>query len=181
VGVSRERILALDISSVCTGWALFEGPALKLYGSIRLTAEGHGERLTQFATELSQLVRRHRPTRLVFEKPFFGPRRNAFRVLMMYVGVLMLVHWECLGRELDPEDGIEAHRVKRVLGMRKEDTHQARKRAMVQEINRLYGLALKFKSEDKTKRVSQDDIADAVATGRAWMLVHRTAWFREEA
>ena len=51
--------------------------------------------------------------------------------------------------------------------------YDLRKKAMVDRINELYGLDLRFKADDKTKKVSQDDTADGIAVGRAWLLQHR--------
>lgn len=172
-GNPAERVLALDTSSVCVGWALFEDGRLLHYGRHHHPAGDHGEKLATFRDWLKMVVQQYRPAQVLYEKPFAGRRRNAFGVLSMYVAVLLLVHWEAFGIELPDVNAVPAREVKRRNKMRKGKDHEQNKKLGVLLANRLYGLRLKYKNKDKTKKVSQDDTADAILLGRSWFVTER--------
>jgi Holliday junction resolvasome RuvABC endonuclease subunit len=167
-------VLALDVSSVCVGWALFDGIDLVAYGKYRTVGEEHGERLYNFGQWLYTMLEERQPDAAIVEAPYPGRRRNSYGVLQMYFGVVLATHVRWCGREMPHDQRVAAHRIKRLLQMPKGADHESRKRQMVQEINRLYGLALKFKAKDPKKRISDDDIADAIALARAWLLLEES-------
>lgn len=164
-------ILCLDISSVCIGWAVFHGEQLRFHGKYATQGTGHGERLMYFSEWLLERLCEYEPSDVIVEEPYPGRFRNAYAVLMQYISVVLAVHFRWSGMELPGENRVPAARVKQVLEMPKGADHEARKRAMVLEINRLYGLSLKFKADDAKKRTSDDDTADAIALGRCWLLL----------
>lgn len=170
-----ERILALDTSSVCVGFAVFDGEELKRYGRFLQKGVDHGERLHQFRLWLLATLKELQPDQLIFEAPFAGRRRYAFGVLMMYVAVVLMSHVQWADAEIPSENRVPAAQVKRILKAERGATHETRKRLMVLAMNKAYGLSLKFKSNDKAKRVSEDDVADAIALGRAWLIRYRGA------
>jgi hypothetical protein len=164
-------VLCLDVSSVCVGYAVFENTTLRAYGKHLQEGRDHGERLTTFRAWLFDQLNEVQPDHLVVELPFAGRRRFAYGVLQMYWGMVQAVYYEWAGHELPVEDRVQANVVKQRMGSKHKATHDQRKKAMVDQINGLYGLSLKFKSgaTDKQKRVSDDDISDAIALGRAWL------------
>lgn len=168
-----ERVLALDTSSTCVGWSLFEDGRLLHHGRRRQDGVDHGERLSGFREWLKALLHQYRPSQVVYEKPFAGRRRNAFGVLSLYVAVVLMAHWDAFGAELPDANAVAAREVKRRNKMRKGKDHEGNKKIAVLLANRLYGLRLKFKSNDKTKKVSEDDTADAILLGRAWLIAER--------
>lgn len=172
-GADHERLLALDTSSTCVGWAVFEDGSLVQHGRYRQKQVEHGERLATFQTWLEDMLRTFNPNQLVYEKPFAGRRRNAFGVLTMYVAVVLLTWFRHSGLEITTANAVPARDVKRRNSMRKGKDHEQNKKLGVLLANRLYGLRLKYKSNDKTKKVSQDDEADAILLGRAWLVAER--------
>lgn len=174
------RLLALDPSSTCTGYACFDNGHLTAYGKWRPPPKSeHGQKLDDFRRWLLELLEVLQPTEVVFEMPYAGRRRSAYPVLMMYVGVILAVHWSRQGREVPIINRMPASAVKKHLKMPKGASHEARKHMMILEINRLYRLQLRFKDNDATKRISDDDVADAIACGRAWILRHRPSWLAD--
>lgn len=125
--------------------------------------------MLEFAAWLRTMLQSHQPDELVVEKPYAGPMRNTFGVLMMYVAVVLLVHFEYRSAELPRINFMLPHLVKKSFRLPKGSSHEARKRTMVETINARYGLSLVFKPGDKTKRISEDDTADAIALGDAWL------------
>lgn len=166
-------VLALDTSSVCVGYAVFHVSdgvrALVTHGRLRLKGKDHGDRLAYFREQMITLLLDYAVTHVVYEEPYPGRNRNAYPVLMMYVGLLRAVHAQRFGADVPPSQRVPARMVKRVLGTPKGLSHEENKRVVLLEVNRLYGLSLKFKANDKSKLVSQDDEADAIALGHAWL------------
>lgn len=165
------RLLSLDVSSTCVGWALFDEGHLINYGKYRPAGVEHAERLGTFAMWLRHLLEEHRPVQLVAEAPFFAGRGpKTYALLSTYHGVVQVAYYDFFGTPMPGENGVQPRQVKRILRVKVGDEYQDRKRLMVQLINKLYGLDLRYKEQDKTKRVSDDDIADAIAVGRAWLM-----------
>lgn len=164
------RLLALDVSSVCVGWAVFDGATLTAHGRYIQVGPGHGERLANYATWLTAMLAEWAPHHLAYEAPYAGRRRFTYGVLMMYAAVALLVHVNHFGVEMPDENRVAAHLVKKRLRVRKGKSHEENKRIVLLEINRLYGLSLKYKANDKTKKVTQDDEADAIAVGHVWWM-----------
>lgn len=158
------------MSSVCVGWAIFDdGDPANLVAHGRYVQEGedHGEKLLNFALWLQQHLTQWSPTEVAYEAPYAGRKRFTYGVLMMYVAVVLMIHVQHYGVELPKDNRLAAHLVKRRLKVRKGSSHEDNKRIVVQWANDTYGLSLKFKAKDKTKRISQDDEADGIAVGYA--------------
>ena len=86
--VVNDRVLALDISSRSTGWAVFENRELKDYGVILISSKlSWAERLSLFRTALVQLVEKHSPNTIAIEDIYRGPSFITFKVLSMFHGV----------------------------------------------------------------------------------------------
>jgi hypothetical protein len=91
-------------------------------------------------------------------------------VLSAYIGMLKATYYEVSGSDLDERDGIAAHLIKRRIGARKGRSHDENKRIVVQLVNERFGLSLAYQSEDRSKKTSDDDIADAIAVGWSVLL-----------
>jgi hypothetical protein len=165
-----ERLLALDVSSVCVGWALFEDGRLAAHGRHRQDGKEHGEKLLTFAVWLGETMKKLRPTVVAYEAPYAGRKRYTYGVLMMYVAVMLLMHVQHFGAELPKKNRVAAQVVKRRIRVRKGRTHDENKKIVVAWANETYGLALRWAQGDRTKAKSQDDEADAIAVGHAWLV-----------
>jgi Holliday junction resolvasome RuvABC endonuclease subunit len=170
-----ERVLALDVSSVCVGWANLDGPDLGSHGRFHPVGKHHGEKLCSFHTWLNHALVEFEPDQLVVETPYPGRRSSAYGVLSMYLGVVLSTYFAWAGQELPDDNRMPPNLVKQMLKVRKGATHDERKLLMIKEINRRFGLRLVWKAGDKLKKVSQDDTADAIAAGLAWLLKFRPA------
>lgn len=82
------RILALDISSVSTGWAVLENGKLvkQAYGTITMKQKLHGERLIYFEEQVSKLIEKYEPTHFFIEEIWKGPSPKTFKILAFYHG-----------------------------------------------------------------------------------------------
>lgn len=87
-------ILGLDPSSAATGWALVspEGPALLEAGTFRLKKKKLDERLLEFRTLLTELLKRLKPDVVAAESPFIGRLKgHAASALYQIRAVIVLV------------------------------------------------------------------------------------------
>jgi Holliday junction resolvasome RuvABC endonuclease subunit len=162
-----HRLLALDTSSTCIGWAYFEGGELRDFGKLPLSSRG-ALGLVEFEDWLVAQLAEFDPHDVAVEWPFPGRNPKTYGILMQVVTVVQLQHVRYYGREIPKPNQVEAHAVKRLLKRPKGTNPDNTKRMMVEYINSRLGLSLKYKDNDKTKRVSDDDIADAIAVGLAW-------------
>ncbi len=162
-------VVALDISSVCVGYSIHEDGRLLKHGRYRLRAKGHGEKLGKFRKWLLRLLRKYNPSDVVIEKPFpKGRISHTYHVLSMYEAIAVDAHFVVLQYEMPAENKIFAHEVKRIMGVKKGANHADNKYIMVQAVNQMFGLSLKYVDKDSKKVKSQDDVADAIALGYAW-------------
>lgn len=162
-----SSLLALDVSSVCVGWALFRGLSPVAHGKYLHKGKAHGQKLAEFEDWLTSILDKEDPEVLVVEAPYAGRRRYAFGVLMMYYGVVQMAHMRWRKHELPNEHRIAAHQVKRLLNLPKGATHTARKIIALERINQLYGMSFVF---SENKKNSDDDTADSMAVARAYFI-----------
>lgn len=175
-----ERVLALDLSSVCVGWSIFDEGGPSGHGKYQQKGKGHGEKLTKFSAWLQKMLDEARPDIVVVEKPYPSRNRNAYRALTLYIGKVIELHWQYFGEELSDESQVSSHTVKAALRFPKGQNHEDNKRIAVGCINDLYDLTLRYKKNDRAKDISDDDVADAIALNRAWHLKYRATVMEDE-
>ena len=83
-----STILALDISSVSTGYAVFKKGKLSERGIINTSKiKKHGERLVKFEIELSALIKKYKPDIIAAEDIYKGRNPKTHKILALYHGV----------------------------------------------------------------------------------------------
>lgn len=156
------------------GWSIFHEGQLTQHGRYVQVGVSHGERLCRFRVWILRLLEEFRPTQLVYEAPYQGRMRNTFGILSRYAGVVELAHFEHFLEEMPPPNAVPAHLVKKAIGAKKGKDHDENKRIVLLMVNQAFGLGLKWKENDVTKKVSQDDEADAIALNWAWHNLYRS-------
>ena len=63
----RERVLVLDVSSVCTGWAVFTGPHPERFGRVKQASKVLTERIGAMVDAIGAIARTEAPHRIVLE------------------------------------------------------------------------------------------------------------------
>jgi Holliday junction resolvasome RuvABC endonuclease subunit len=152
--------LALDLSSTCVGWAVSADRKLERYGKFvfRSTA-GVGEKLTSFEKYLDGLIGTVWPERLLVERPS-AQGNTAIRHLEL-LGIVRKVWFARSGMEIEKEHLIHPKSVKAAMRVARGANHDQNKIIMLNKVNSLYSLSLKWDRNSKIK--SDDDIADAIA------------------
>jgi Holliday junction resolvasome RuvABC endonuclease subunit len=120
------------------------------------------------------------PHVVIYEAPYQGRMKNTFGILSRYVGVIEAAHYEHYEREVAKSEAVPAHLVKRAIGAKKGKDHESNKKIVLMLVNQTFGLSLKYKANDSTKKVSQDDEADAIALNWAWHSLNRRAGYDPE-
>jgi Holliday junction resolvasome RuvABC endonuclease subunit len=158
-----DKILALDVSGTCTGWAYGVYGKLEDYGKyIQKQSGSKGKKLAQFADWLTSLLEAKKPTVILIEKPYRGRNSNVLANLSKFIAVVELCAYLTLDLELEESWFLDPRTIKRLLKVQKGQDYDDNKRIMVNRINSLFGLKLKYSSK-KSKKLTDDDIADAIA------------------
>lgn len=159
--------LALDISSSCVGWAAGIKPDPLKFGKFVFRSNADvGEKLLAFDEFLAVLFKSIQPDRLFVEKTLSRKGKTTERHLEI-LGIVRLVWREHSKQEILDSWLIPARTVKNILKVPRGQNHAENKLIMVNKMNDLYGLNLKYHKSSKYQ--SDDDVADALA-------VLSTAW-----
>lgn len=154
--------LALDLSSSCVGFAvgIDETRSLERMGKfVFKTTAGIGEKLFTFEEYLSGLIVNYWPDRLLVERPSIHGKTAERH--MELLGITRKVWFEATHSEIDPKWLIHPKTIKTAMKVPAGANHTQNKIIMVNKVNQLYGLSLKFDKNSKYK--SDDDTADAIA------------------
>lgn len=164
-------VLAFDLSSSCVGWAVFHNGLPCNWGKVSLGHEEHDLRLREVHNLVLQLVADYLPSEVVLEEPYLGRARHA-HVLLLYLGVVLCTLVQLRGVPLPVRNRIPPRTVKKVMNLPHKGEYADRKRQAVTRCNKLFGLRLRYKENDRDKKVSDDDVADALLVGAAWHVLH---------
>lgn len=153
--------LALDMSTSCVGWVVGVNHKPIHHGKFILKKDaGIGHKLAAFDEFLASLLVAFTPDRLAVEKPV-KRRGNTTERHMELMGIVRKTWVQYMGEELMESWIIPPTTVKRVLQVQPGANHEANKQIMVERINDLFDLGLKYHKSNK--KISDDDIADAYA------------------
>ncbi len=171
------KYISLDISGSCTGWCYGEDSTLIDWGKLisKLT-KSRSERLSVFHNEIACLMEDFHPDIVLIEKPYLGRNSNVLVSLSKFIAAAEIAVYESISLPIKDEWLIDPKLVKKTLGLRKtkgstEKKYQSNKLQMVNKINDLYGLRLKYDCK-KSKNYNDDDTADAIGIFTVWRMLH---------
>jgi Holliday junction resolvasome RuvABC endonuclease subunit len=165
LGPNREKpltTLALDLSSSCVGWAVGVDATRKLerYGKFVFKGTaGIGEKLVSFEEYLSGLIANYWPEHLLVERP--STHGATAERHMELLGITRKVWFDATHSEIEKTWIIHPKTIKAAMKVERGANHTQNKIIMVNKINQLYSMNLKFDKGSKYK--SDDDTADAIA------------------
>jgi len=173
VGRKGEKLLtqlALDLSSSCVGWAVGANGKLGPKGKfVFKSTAGTGEKLVCFEAFLRTLIQTFFPSVLIIERPL-SRRANTTGRHFELLGIVKKLWSEMTGQELDEASIISPITIKRIMGVKAGRDHDHNKEIMVNRVNSLYGLGLRFDKGSKLK--TDDDTADAIAALHTYWRLH---------
>lgn len=148
------KILSLDLSSVTTGYCVFNNGKLNKAscGTFKTNPkQTYGQRLFQFSEEIKSLIQKHKPDQIVIEDIFRGRSVKTFKSLATFRGVAILTIFTLTGK--DPLSIMAAVARKTVgAGKKKEEA---------------FAFAKKKYKLTKYNFKEHNDIADAIILGLA--------------
>jgi len=152
------RLLALDASYECIGWALFETDAhqewLSSWGSIRPSGTCLDDLRADASTKIAGLIEAGGADTLAIEMPVMAKNAATTIKLAQLVGAIRLTAWLYVGEIIEIQPGSRLAALDIPIKTRR----KVAKMLVVNTINALYKLELTD---------SQHDIADAIAVGHA--------------
>ena len=162
--VEGDLTLTFDISSSCVGWAVGLGGLLVNYGKfVFKTTATLGEKIWAFSEFVDSLFATYKPVRVLLEEPL---KRAKVRVHFEFLGVLRLHHMLYMGEDIPKAHFISPTLVKTHMHVQRGQSHTDNKQIMVEKVNQVFGLNLKFHPNSSIH--SDDDVADAIAVLVTW-------------
>ena len=167
----EQIVLSLDMSTTCTGWALFKEEKLIDYGKITPNKNDEWQdRLQETAFEIKSVVEHYNPTKIIAEDVPLK-RSGGMKTLVMLGAVqgallaicgtydieYQLVPVATWRRKVELFDGTEKGKERSVL-----------KQHSIELANKLFDLSLVYKSP--TSKFNDDDISDAILVGYSTFL-----------
>src|SRR5687767_6542919 len=171
--MAQNRILALDISGTATGWCYLVNSNLESFGKyIAKPTAPKGKKLLDFYVWVEDMLNSKKPDIVLIEKPYRGRNSNVLVNISKFIAVVELLAIKVLGLEIDSSWFVDPKKIKTTLQVKKGRDYYDNKRLMVNKINSLYGLKLKFKAK-KAKAYNDDDISDSIALAHAWLVLNK--------
>lgn len=157
----QHVVLALDISSVSTGWSVFKNGKLHKHGKIVTSKiKKHSERLVFFDIELRKLFEKFKPNIFAVEDVFVGRSPKVHKILSLYHGVAYKCAFEYLND--DPITIYESEArgiISDSFNVALRKSGEKAKKLTFDFINQHYNLKYTFENDN--------DITDAIAVGLA--------------
>lgn len=149
------KVLGLDISSTCTGWAVMEDGVLKKYGAIpikRFKIDGaiSNHMTWKYASKMKKLVILHDPDIVGVENIYVSDRNK--RVGLMLSGLAFIARAIGYGHTMKDLPTIFPSQVNSLFKLGN-PVREKRKGLVVDAVNEKWNLNLSY---------SDDDIADAI-------------------
>lgn len=162
VGESPSSVvLAFDISSTCVGWALdCDGKPVTWGKLVFKTTATMGEKLVALEEFFVTLLNTYRPNVLLVEKVLSRKASTTSRHNQLF-GIILKCWFQFSATELKESWIISPRTVKRVMRVRRGIDHDQNKEIMVNKINQILGIKLKYAKNSAYD--SDDDTADAIA------------------
>lgn len=160
-----DKIIGIDASTKCTGYAIFDGNKLIKYGKISKDFDDDNwrNRIIYMCVEISKLIKQYNIDTMVIEKPVKTIANvNTLEELFTLHGAMMMLA-NIMKINFVPIDVNQWRKKIEILKDIPKDVKNKRailKERSVKMANEIYGLDLIWKSP--TSKYNDDDISDAI-------------------
>ena len=162
------KIIALDASTSCTGYAVFEDEQLVTYGKIKPNGNDWRDRIMDETLELAALIREYHPRVIIAEDLPLKPGANTLQKLGAVHGMILSL---CAGFRIKPMFILPTnwrHELGMFDGTRAGMKRDVMKEKAVYMANKQFGLDLQWISPTSSK--NDDDVAEAVLIGWSYVI-----------
>lgn len=157
------RIISLDASTSCTGFAVFEGDKLINHGKIKPHGDDWRDRIMDETMSLADLFRKYKPNVIICEDVPKKPGANTLQKLGAVHGMILSL---CAGFKIKPLFLLPSnwrHDIGLFDGTRNGMKREVMKEKAVYMANEIFGLDLQWVSPTSSK--NDDDEAEALLIG----------------
>lgn len=161
--MGKSKIIALDASTSCTGWAVFDGCKLAAHGKIKPHGNDWRDRIMDETMALAVLIREHCPQVIIAEDVPLKDGKNTIVKLGAVHGMILSL---CAGFKIKPMFLLPSnwrHDIGLFDGTRAGMKRDIMKEKAVHMANEIFGLDLQWVSPTSTK--NDDDEAEAILIG----------------
>lgn len=162
------KIIALDASTSCTGYAVFEDDQLVAYGKIKPNGNDWRNRIMDETLEIAALIREYHPRVIIAEDVPKKPGANTLQKLGAVHGMILSL---CAGFRIKPMFVLPTnwrHELGMFDGTRAGMKRDVMKERAVHMANEQFGLDLQWISPTSSK--NDDDVAEAVLIGWSYVI-----------
>ena len=176
-------LLALDISTSCTGYCIFDEDKLIDIGSINLSKhKGLFDKATQVKSDIIKLNKKHAITHVAVEENLqaFRPGLSSAKTLMTLAQFNGVVRWICHERLEVPVEAINVNTARKSVGLKidKKDKSKTTKEKVLDWVSaddpsiRWPTKILKSGPNKGQKRICNEsyDMADAYVIGKSFLV-----------
>lgn len=155
------RVMGIDASTTCTGWAIFDDNELIGYGAIRPDGDNWRDRLVNEGPVLSQVIKKYSPTKIYMEDV---PLKSQNPKALVILGAVQGFIYGIASSFEVPIEFVMPNEWRSPLnlydGTREGTKRTELKRKAVAKANDLFGLNLAWVSPSSKK--NEDDLAEAI-------------------
>ena len=162
------KIIALDASTSCTGYAVFEDEQLVAYGKIKPKGDDWRDRIMDETLEIAALIREYHPRVIIAEDVPKKPGANTLQKLGAVHGMILSL---CAGFRIKPMFVLPTnwrHELGMFDGTRAGMKRDVMKEKAVHIANEQFGFDLQWISPTSSK--NDDDVAEAILIGWSYVI-----------
>ena len=164
-------ILTLDCSTNKTGFGIFKDDKLVEYGIFNTNSEETKDKMKEIYNWISSLINKHNIQHIVFEDVPVSKHKNLHvgKTLSVLQGVILTVCFE-----YNIESTLYSPTSWRSIvgtydGTREGTKREIQKQKAVEIVNKKFKLDLKYYLRDTKYNISDDDVAEAILLGVAYL------------
>jgi len=161
------KIIALDLSTKSSGYAVFDNKELIDYGMVKSFNPNWRERIYEIGKQLNKLFRQYKPDKIFVEDVPLSTK-GGIKVAIMLGAVQGLVYGLSAFKNIDIEFVLPS-KWRSPLGLfdgsRQGTKRDELKRKSVEMANKEFNLSLVYKSP--SSKFNEDDISDAILLGKS--------------
>ena len=168
------KTLGLDMSSKSSGYSLFNGKELKLYGVWKIPGDitEWRDRIVWMSKQLDNFIKEHEVEQIFVEDvPLSMANPQTLKILSALQGMIISV---CTLHNINVKFiGVSQWRSALGLftGHRKDLTREEMKKSSIEYANKTFGLNLVWKS--KSSKFNQDDLSDSICVAWSQLIEHK--------